>query len=134
MDLMPGETQAGSVVVENDGTSPLRYSVNTSSTDASSPAGAALYTALTIEVKTLGTDCATWDGTLLNTAGEILGASNVLFGTPSSTDGTGDRPLAGLANETLCFQVTLPSATNDTFQGASSVTTFTFNAEQSENN
>lgn len=134
-NLMPGDSITGSVDVENDGTNVLRYSLDTLSTDGASPNGAALYTALTIDVKTLGTDCATFDGTLLNSAAEILGASNVMFGDPSPTVGTGvDRIVNAGATDVLCIRVSLPFATDNTYQGATSVTTFTFNAEQTANN
>jgi 3-oxoacyl-(acyl-carrier-protein) synthase len=46
----------------------------------------------------------------------------------------GDRALAGLANETLCFKATLPLSTNNTFQNTSTSVTFTFDAEQTANN
>ena len=138
-DLMPGEVITGSVDVENDGNSELRYSLDTVSTDGSSPNGAALYTALTVDVKTVDVTtplikCDNFDGTLLNSAAEILGASNVLFGSVSPTVGTGDRIVAAGATDVLCIRVSLPLATDGTFQGANSVTTFTFNAEQTENN
>jgi len=138
-NMMPGESVTGSVDVENDGSEELRYSLATTSTDASSPNGAALYTALTVEVKTVDVTtplvkCDNFDGTLLNSAAEILGASNVLFGDVSPTVGTGDRTVASAATDVLCIRVSLPLATDNTFQGASSVTTFTFNAEQTENN
>jgi predicted ribosomally synthesized peptide with SipW-like signal peptide len=138
-NMMPGDSITGSVDVENDGTNELRYSLNTTSTDAASPNGAALYTALTVDVKTVDVTtplvkCDNFDGTQLNTAGEILGASNVMFGDPSPTVGTGDRTVAAAATDVLCIRVSLPLATDGTFQGASSVTTFTFNAEQTENN
>ena len=138
-DLMPGEVITGSVDVENDGNSELRYSLDTSSTDGSSPNGAALYTALTVDVKTIDVTtpllkCDDFDGTLLNSAAEIMGATNVLFGSVSPTVGTGDRIVASGATDVLCIRVSLPLATNGTFQGATSVTTFTFDAEQTENN
>jgi hypothetical protein len=58
-------------------------------------------------------------------ASEVLGASNAL--------GAGNRVLAGGANETLCIRVAEPLATGNTFQGASSVVTATFDAEQTAN-
>ena len=137
-DLLPGEVITGSVDVENDGNSELRYSLDTSSTDGFSPNGAALYTALTVDVRTVDVDatikCDDFDGTLLNSPGEILGATNVLFGSVSPTVGTGDRTVVSGATDVLCIRVSLPLSTDGTFQGANSVTTFTFNAEQTENN
>jgi predicted ribosomally synthesized peptide with SipW-like signal peptide len=138
-NMVPGDSITGSVDVENDGTNELRYSLDSSSTEVSSPNGPELYTALTIDVKTIDVTtplvkCDNFDGTLLNSAAEILGASNVIFGDPSPTVGTGDRTVAAAATDVLCIRVSLPLATGDTLQGASSVTTLTFNAEQTENN
>ncbi len=135
---VPGDSVTGSVDVENDGTNPLRYSLDTTTTDGSSPNGPALFTALEVEVRTIDattplTKCDDFDGTVLQAA-EVLGASNVMFGDPSPTDGTGDRTVAAGATDVLCIRVSLPIATDDTYQGATSVTTFTFNAEQTENN
>jgi spore coat-associated protein N len=133
---MPGDSVTGSVDVENDGTNQLRYSLNTSTTDGSSPNGAALYTALTVSVRGVDVDtvgCGSFDGTVFQ-ATEVLGASNVMFGDPSPTVGTGDRTVNAGATDVLCIRVSLPAATDETFQGATSVATFTFNAEQTANN
>jgi hypothetical protein len=56
------------------------------------------------------------------------------FGNPAQGAQAGDRVLAGGASELLCFQVSLPLSTNNTFQGATSLATFTFDAEQTLNN
>jgi hypothetical protein len=42
--------------------------------------------------------------------------------------------LAAGASEVLCFRVSLPLSTGDTFQGANSDATFSFAAEQTANN
>ena len=135
---VPGDSVTGSVDVENDGTNPLRYSLDTTSTSVAGPNGGVLNAALTVEVRTIdattpGTKCDDFDGTVLQAA-EVLGASNVMFGDPSPTDGTGDRTVAAGATDVLCIRVSLPIATGDTYQGATATTTFTFNAEQTENN
>ena len=137
-NVMPGDSITGSVDVENDGTNQLRYSLNTSTTDGSSVNGPALYSALVVEVRTIDATtplvkCDDFDGTVLQAA-EVLGASNIMFGDPSSTVGTGDRTVAAGATDVLCIRVSLPLATDDTYQDATGVTTFTFNAEQTENN
>lgn len=136
---VPGDSVTGSVDVENDGTNPLRYSLNTTTTDGSSPNGEPLSSALVVEVRpvdttTPATKCDDFDGTPVLQTSEVLGASNVMFGNVSPTDGTGDVTVAAGATHVLCIRVSLPIATDNTFQGATSVTTFTFNAEQTENN
>jgi predicted ribosomally synthesized peptide with SipW-like signal peptide len=135
---VPGDSVTGSVDVENDGTNPLRYSLNTTSTSVAGANGGVLNTALLVEVKTIDattpvTKCNEFDGTSLQ-ASEALGASNIMFGSVSPTVGTGDRSVLAGATDVLCIRVSLPIATGDTFQGATAVTTFTFNAEQTENN
>jgi predicted ribosomally synthesized peptide with SipW-like signal peptide len=135
---VPGDSVTGSVDVENIGTNQLRYSLNTTTTDGSSPNGPALYEALTVEVRTIDattplTKCNDFDGTVLHAAG-VLGASTIMFGDPSPTVGTGDRTVNAGATDVLCIRVSLPINTDETYQGATSVTTFTFNAEQTANN
>jgi spore coat-associated protein N len=135
-NLVPGDSITGAVDVENDGTSQLRYSLNTTSTSVAGPNGGVLNAALTVEVRTVDVDlvgCGSFDGTVLQ-ASEVLGASNVMFGTPSPTVGTGDRTVNVAATDVLCIKVSLPIATGDTYQGATATTTFTFNAEQTANN
>lgn len=137
-NMMPGDSVTGSVDVENDGTNELRYSLNTTSTSVAGPNGGVLNAALTVEVKTVDATtplvkCDNFDGTALQ-ASEVLGASNVMFGSVSPTVGTGDRTVAAAATDVLCIRVSLPVATGDTYQGATATTTFTFNAEQTENN
>ena len=135
---VPGDSVTGSVDVENDGTNTLRYSLNTTTTSVAGPNGGVLNTALLVEVKTVDattpvTQCNEFDGTSLQVS-EALGSSNVMFGSVSPTVGTGDRTVLAGATDVLCIRISLPIATGDTFQGATAVSTFTFNAEQTQNN
>jgi len=132
--LMPGDTVTDDVVVENDGTAELRYAMTTSSTN---PDSKALRDALSLTVKTIdvtspGTPCNDFDGTTLYNG--ALGASTAAFGDPTAGADTGDRVLGAGLNETLCFRVSLPSATGNGAQGATTTTTFTFDAEQTSSN
>ena len=131
--LMPGDALTDDVVVENDGTAQLRYSISTATTN---PAGAlrdALnLTVRTIDVTTPGTPCDNFDGTSLYNG--VIGANTAAVGSPTAGAQAGDRTLAGLSNETLCFRVTLPLATGNAYAAATAVTTFTFDAEQTANN
>jgi hypothetical protein len=79
----------------------------------------------------LGTNCATFDGTVVLAATALDGAA---LGNPSQGAQTGDRTLAGGASEVLCFRVSLPLSAGNTLQGATSDATFTFDAEQTANN
>ena len=133
--LMPGDTITDDVVVENDGTAQLRYAMTTSSTNADSKA---LRDALTLTVKTIDVTtplvpCDNFDGTTV-LAATVLGASTAAIGNPSPGDQGADRVLNAGANETLCFRVTLPTGTGNAYQGATTTTTFTFDAEQTASN
>ncbi|MDQ3492397.1 MAG: CalY family protein [Chloroflexota bacterium] len=131
-NMMPGSSVTDDVVVENDGSSQLRYSMSTSSTNADTKD---LRSQLTLTVKTadvlLG-GCTLFDGTQLYSG--ALGASAASFGSSATGAQAGDRNLAAAANETLCFRVALPLATGNAYQSASTTTTFTFDAEQTANN
>ena len=57
-----------------------------------------------------------------------------MIGDPSQGAQAGDRTLAASANEVLCVQVALPSATGNAFQSAATTGTLTFDAEQVASN
>ena len=139
--LMPGDSVSTPVTVENDGSAQLRYAVSHTSTDPDtkdlrSQLFAVVLTADTGGGTDFGTDgdyCDDATGTSLH-ASAALDASGNLVGDPAQGSQAGDRTLNAGASEVLCFYVSLPlSATNDA-QGATSVTTFTFAAEQTSNN
>jgi len=133
--LMPGDTITDDVVVENDGTAQLRYAMSTSSTNADAKAlrDALTLTVKTVDVTTPGTPCDNFDGASTLYSG-VLGASTAKFGNATAGSDSGDRTLNAGANETLCFRVSLPSGTGNSYQGATTTTTFTFDAEQTANN
>ena len=132
--LMPGDLITDDVVVENDGTAELRYSISTATTNPDSKGlrDALSLTVKTVDVTTPGTPCDNFDGTTLYTG--VLGASTAGVGSSAAGAQAGDRTLAGLSNETLCFRISLPLATGNAYAAASAVTTFTFDAEQTANN
>jgi hypothetical protein len=86
---------------------------------------------LQLEVKTLGTDCATFDGTTIVGPTTLNGA---LIGNVAPGDQGSDRVLTAATSEVLCFQVSLPKATGNALQNTTSAVTFTFSAEQTANN
>jgi spore coat-associated protein N len=133
--LMPGDAITDDVVVNNVGSAELRYALTTSSTDAD---GKGLRDVLSLTVKSVDattplTPCNDFDGATV-LAATALGASGAGFGDPSVGADTGDRTLSAGSSETLCFRVTLPLATGEAYEDASSTTTFTFGAEQTANN
>lgn len=135
-NMMPGDSVTDDVVVENDGTAQLRYSMSTTSdnTDAKALRDVLTLTVKTIDVTTPGTPCDNFDGTTTVLAATVLGLSTAKFGDVTPGAQVGDRPLNATANETLCFRVSLPSGTGNAYQSATTTTTFTFDAEQTANN
>ena len=132
--LMPGATITDDVIVENDGTADLRYALSTSSTNGD---GKALRDSLTVTVRTIdvtapASPCDAFDGNTLYSG--TLGAASAGFGNASAGAQTGDRELAAGTSETLCIRVALPLTAPNAVQGATTTTTFTFDAEQTANN
>lgn len=131
--MMPGDNTTGLVEVKNTGTAQLRYAVSQTSTN---PDTKALYSQLQVTVKThdtTGNTCTTFDGTTLYAAA-TLGMSSNLVGDPTQGAQTGDRTLTAGSSDFLCFRVALPLAASNSVQGATTTTTFAFNAEQTANN
>ncbi len=125
-DMAPGDSVTAQLTVSNDGTLELRYAMTTSATNVDT---LDLRDALTFTVKTLGTDCTTFDGTELYTGTLASGA----IGDPTTGGDSGDRTLAASGSEDLCFKVELPSSATGP-EGAATTATFTFDAEQTKNN
>ena len=125
--MVPGDSVTGALTVSNDGTAPLRYAMTSASTN---PDAKNLRDQLTLTVRTVGGGCAAFDGAQLYDG--VLSAA--AFGDPTVGGDPGDRSLAASASEVLCFRVALPTTADNSAQAASSVTTFTFDAEQTANN
>jgi predicted ribosomally synthesized peptide with SipW-like signal peptide len=128
--MMPGDTVNGSAVVSNAGTAQLRYAVTGIATNTD---GLGLASQITITIRELGTSCAAFDGTQLF-SGVVGYATTNLIGDPAQGGQAGDRTLNAGSNETLCLRATLPLATGNAYQGATTTMTFTFDAEQTANN
>jgi spore coat-associated protein N len=122
--MVPGDAETAALTIDNDGTADLRYAM-------SSVASNTLGDTLTLTVREEGTDCATFDGALVVATTVLDGAA---IGNPAQGAQGGDREIEALASEVLCFRVELPSGTGNALQGASSAVTFTFDAEQVDNN
>ena len=125
-NMMPGDTATQALTVTNAGTGALRYAMSTVATNA---LGAQLQ--LTIKTQDSGGGCAAFTGTSVLAITTLNGAA---IGSAVQGANAGDRNLAAGANEVLCFRVSLPLSTGNTFQAASSAVTFTFDAEQTANN
>ena len=132
--MMPGDSVTAPLTVSNTGTAQLRYAITAATTN---PDTKDLRSQLTITVKSAVTTCTNAgfaaDGTSVRST-IALGATTVVAGDVATGAQTGDRNLNAGTNEVLCFQVSLPGATGNPYQGATAVTTFTFEAEQTANN
>lgn len=132
--MAPGDEVTAPITVSNDGTLALRYAISSVATNADAKG---LKDQLALTIKSGVTTCTNAayaaDGTSLY-SGDLDSSAGKLVGDANTGADTGDRALAAAANEVLCFHVGLPSATGDTFQGATTTATFTFAAEQTKNN
>jgi hypothetical protein len=128
--MVPGDSTTGTLTVSNGGNATLRYAMTTAATN---PDTKALRDQMTLVIKTKDTNtggCTNFNGTQLYSGTLANGAlGDVTVGAQA-----GDRTLAGAASEILCFQAALPAATTSTYQGATTTATFTFSAEQTQNN
>lgn len=127
--MMPGDSVYGQLNVANGGTGQLRYAMTSSSTDDSQHLADAVM--LEIRVKAAGTCAGDFTGSVVMSSTALSGAA---FGDPGTGSDTGDRVLNASASENLCFKASLAGSTPDSYQGATTTTTFTFNAEQTANN
>jgi len=126
--MAPLDSVTAELIVTNDGTLQMRYAMTTATTDVDN---LHLDDTLTLVIRELGTDCATFDGNLVyGGTGETLAAG--FIGDPTPGGDTGDRLLNAGAHEHLCFKVTLPDVTGP--MSAETTATFTFDAEQTTNN
>lgn len=125
-NMLPGDSSTQALTVTNAGTGDLRYAISVAATNT---LGAQLQ--LTIKTQDGGGGCAAFTGTSVLAATALNGAA---VGSATQGANPGDRNLAAGVSEVLCFRVSLPLATGNTFQGVSSAATFTFAAEQTANN
>jgi predicted ribosomally synthesized peptide with SipW-like signal peptide len=131
--MAPGDSTGGqSLTVTNAGTLDLRYAV-TMTADNTDTLG--LYAELDLTIREEGTDCTTFDGTVLYGPDLPFLLTGDLIGDPTQGAQAGDRTLTTASpSEVLCFKVDLPLAAPDSVQGASTTAVFTFAAEQTDNN
>ena len=134
-NMAPGDVVTGNVQVDNAGSLRLRYAVTASADD---PDGKGLRSQLRLSIYSGVTPGACTLGNLA--AGTLLGGPTGLA-TPAAIVGDnatgaqlGDRTLNATASEDLCVRVSLPLATGNAYQNATSTVTLTFDAEQTANN
>lgn len=119
--MVPGDSVAGVLTVNNAGTAPLRYHVNASPSNADGKGlGAALV------VKVTGDSAVSGSGKTVTCNGTALVGSGVGFTANMLGSAASPRQLAAGASETICIQATLPTSASTTLQGALTNVTFTF--------
>ena len=134
--MAPGDVVYGGLQVSNSGNMELRYAMSTTA-DGTSLLDEQLD--LTIDIVTgAGVDTIWYtDDDVVGTA-DIYGPDGVLssaaIGDPTTGAQAGDRTLATSASERLRFKVTLPSSTDNSYQGLNCTISFVFDAEQTANN
>lgn len=130
--MVPGDQDTAPLVVGNGGTADLRYALSSTTTEDT----LAGELDLTVKVGVTTCDDANWatDGTVLYTG--VLGTTggSAIIGSNATGADAGDRTLVVSANETLCFNVTLPLSSSNSAQGLTTTASFTFDAEQTSNN
>jgi predicted ribosomally synthesized peptide with SipW-like signal peptide len=116
--MVPGSTSAEVLTVKNNGTAPMKYTLNgglgAGATDLSS--ASALKLSVRLGGAAVGGAC---------TGGAALVGPLTLTTTPAAVITPG-RPLAATGTETLCFQVTLDPTAPSSLQGKTATATFTF--------
>ena len=132
--MAPGDQVTAPITVSNDGTLALRYAVSSVATNADTK-GLKDQLVLTIKSGVTTCDNANYAATGVQLySGDLDSTAGKLIGDAATGADPGDRTLASLANEVLCFHVSLPFLTGDAFQAATTTATFTFAAEQTKNN
>jgi hypothetical protein len=131
--MVPGDTVTAPVTVANDGSMQLRYAVRSTTTEN------LLAAQLDLTIKTGVTTCNNGgfaaDGTVIYGAGDAGNTGGLeLVGDPTQGMQAGDRVLDAANDEVLCVQVSLPTATGNTYQGLTTTATLEFLAEQTANN
>jgi hypothetical protein len=135
--MVPGDAvqPSAGVVVSNDGTMELRYSITSTADNGD---GLLLNAALDLTIREIDTEptvaCDDFDGAIRYgpaDLGSVVGID--VIGDPTPGNQAGDRVLAASTTETLCFRVELPSSATGP-SAAATTAIFTFDAEQTLNN
>jgi hypothetical protein len=137
--MVPGDSVTNGVTVTNAGTVQMRYAIKSTTTE--NPLAAQLDLVVWDEAAEAdsggaNTTCDTTPPlTVLYATADLGSTTGVnLVGDPTQGGQTGDRTLAASATEVLCFKVSLPSTTGNTFENLTTTATFEFAAEQTTNN
>ncbi len=131
--MAPGDRVTEPLDVTNSGLLDLRYAVESTTTEDT------LASALALTIKSGVTTCTPAGFGLSGTvvAGPVpLGSTttDAVLGDAAQGGDAGDRTLAPGVTETLCLDVSLPLATDNTAAGRTTTATFSFRSEQTTGN
>src|SRR3990172_7751107 len=121
--MAPGDQVTNPITVTNAGTLQLRYAVTSTTTENT------LAAQLDLTIKSGVTTCTNAgfgaSGSVVYATGDLGGTTGVnIVGDPAQGAQAGDRTLNASASEVLCFNVSLPISTGNTYQGLTSTATF----------
>jgi hypothetical protein len=135
-NMPPGDSVVDDITVANNGSLEARYAVTSTTTENTLAAQLDLTIWDEAEEGDSGTACNTTPPvTVLYGPAELGSTTGVsVIGNPAPGFQAGDRTLAAGASEVLCFLVSLPLSTGNSFQGLTTTLTFDFAAEQTTNN
>lgn len=134
-NMAPGDTVTAPLTVNNAGTLAYRYSLLSTVTASTPDLAAQLDFTVKVGVTTCTTAGFAATGTVLYGPSDLGStAGTKIFGDAATGAQTGDRTLNASSSEVLCLQVSLPSATGNTYQTKTTTATLRFDAEQTVNN
>ncbi len=135
-NMPPGDSVVDDITVANNGSLEARYAVTSTTTENTLAAQLHLTIWDEAEEGDAGTACNIAPPvTVLYGPAELGSTTGVsVIGNPAPGFQAGDRTLAPGASEVLCFLVSLPLSTGNSFQGLTTAPTFDFAAEQTKSN
>lgn len=132
-NMAPGDQVTAPITVTSAGNLDLRYAITSTTSEN------VLATQLALTIKSGVTTCSNAgfgaSGTVLYGPGALGNTTAInVVGNPAQGAQAGDRTLVAGTNESLCFNVSLPLTSGNTFQGLTTTATFAFVGEQTKNN
>ena len=140
----PGDTDYSPVTINNAGSLDLRYAITGTSADTAFAGSFPLSDVVEYSVYSVTSPANCSKAGIADSSSHLLNSSPVklpptnstnVVGNPQSGPNPGDRALAAsAADDNLCITSTLPIDVNSNYAAETVKATFTFNAEQTDNN
>lgn len=134
--MVPGDSVTDTVTITNAGTVEMRYAVESTTTEDILAAQLDLVVwDESAETTVDGTCDTTPPATTLYAAADLGSTPGTnIIGDPAQGVQGGEQTLAAAATQQLCFKVSLPLSSDNTFENLDTTATFAFEAEQTTNN